>query len=60
MAILIHCGEWGGAVSRCLFPLVTCLALAVSLSVAADAKDYTVSIPANGHSRSFQTKERQP
>ena len=37
MAILIHCGEWGGAVSRCLFPLVTCLALAVSLSVAADA-----------------------
>lgn len=32
----------------------------VKLSVAADAKSYTVSIPANGHSRSFQTKERQP
>jgi competence protein ComEC len=32
----------------------------VKLSVAADAKSYTVSIPANAHSRRFQTKERQP
>lgn len=32
----------------------------VKLSVAPDAKSYTVSIPANSHSRTFQTKERQP
>jgi competence protein ComEC len=32
----------------------------VKLSVGPDAKSYTVGIPANGHSRSFQTKGRQP
>jgi beta-lactamase superfamily II metal-dependent hydrolase len=32
----------------------------VKLSVAADAKSYTISISANGHSRRFQTKDRQP
>jgi competence protein ComEC len=30
----------------------------VRLSVAADGKSYTVTVPANGHSRSFETKGR--
>jgi len=32
----------------------------IKLSVAADAKSYTVSIPANGHNRTYRTKESQP
>jgi competence protein ComEC len=33
-----------------------CAAHFVKMSVAADGKSYTVSIPANGHSRTYQTK----
>lgn len=30
----------------------------IKLSVASDAKSYTVSIPANGHTRTFETREK--
>jgi hypothetical protein len=35
-----------------------CAANYMKLSVAPDAKSYTVSIPATGHTRTFQTRAR--
>ena len=39
-------------------PGVECKANYIKLSVAPDAKSYTISIPATGHTRSFQTRAR--
>ena len=40
-------------------PADKCPANVIKMSVAADGMSYTISIPANGHSRTYQTKRRE-